>query len=79
MASIILDVVIENHMDVHEYAADMASLYDLEVTVLKENGPAGGWPEIKFEGRRKRVEAYVRVYAGHDTEEIKELFALIKE
>jgi len=78
MASIILDVIVDD-VDVHEYAADMASLYDLEVTVLKEHGPAGGWPEIKFEGRRKRVEAYCRVYAGHDAQEIEDLFAMIKD
>lgn len=73
MASIILDVVVED-VDVLEYAADMASLYDLEVTVLKENGPAGGWPEIKFEGRRKRLEAYIRVYSGHDPRVYEDLF-----
>ena len=76
MASIILDVVVDD-MDVLEYAADMASLYDLEVTVLNEHGPAGGWPEIKFEGRRKRLEAYIRVYCGHDRDEYMETFEKI--
>jgi hypothetical protein len=77
MASIVLDVVVEG--DVLEYATDMAALYDLKVNVLQEHGPAGGWPVIKFEGHRKRIEAYLRVYADHDRREYEDLFAQISE
>jgi len=73
MASIILDVVIEE-CSLEDYVAATETLYDLKLTVINENGPAGGWPEIKFEGRRKRVEAYIRVYSGHDPRVYEDLF-----
>lgn len=68
MASIVLDCVVEQPLE--EFVADMEKSYDLKLTVLKENGPAGGWPEIKFEGRRKRVEAFIRTYCGQDVQDI---------
>lgn len=79
MPHIILDVVIDEGMDVHEFAADTSSLYDLKVNVLNENGPAGGWPEIRFEGNRKRLEAFIRVYSGHDPRMYEDLFEMIVE
>jgi len=78
MSSIVLDVVIEDST-LEEYVAATEKLYDLKLTVLNENGPAGGWPEIKFEGHRKRVEAYIRVYSGHDPRVYEDLIDDIKD
>lgn len=79
MANITLDVAYDES-DFAEFLEEIKSEYTLELTIVNENGPAGGWPEIKFEGNRENIERFMRDhYSCGDKESDDELIATISE
>lgn len=66
MASIILDIVMDETLE--EYLEGEGKDTGLTLTVIREVGGCG-WPEIKFEGPKEKVEAYLRRYCDNDDQE----------
>ena len=54
MSSIVLDMCFDEPT-LEEAIITIETMYSLKLEVVKENGPAGGWPEIKFIGDKDEI------------------------
>lgn len=80
MANITLDVAFDNEEEFPEFLEEIRKNFELEVTIVNENGPAGGWPEIKFEGTKENLTRFMREhYSSGDKESDDDLIAAISE
>jgi len=80
MAHITLDVAFDNEEEFPEFLEEIRNEYALIITIENENGPAGGWPEIKFEGTKENLERFIRNhYSSGDVETDDDLVAAIEE
>jgi len=58
--------------DAFEAAKTVGERYGIEVEVLVEHGPGGGWPEVALHGTRLQLESVLRVAWGMDDAQLEE-------
>lgn len=78
MSSIVIDVtaeVIETNGKVDldfEHGPKFSKLAPtLSVEVIKENGPAGGWPEVRIIGEKEDIKNFLENFYCYDEEDFK--------
>lgn len=80
MASIEIDIATDDvDTDPADAARHMAQRHGLTMEVVKEDGPAAGWPVCRFTGERKNIAALLLEYADGDPSEAAYLGADIQE
>lgn len=90
MAKVILDIVVDLIKNEAGEVVDLEfsdetrfseNTHGTSFTVIIENGPGGGWPEIEISGTREQVESWVReIYLpGCSEEEIVEILGYIED
>ena len=90
MAKVVLDIVadiIKNEagevidLELGDETRFSENTHGVSFSVLIENGPGGGWPEIEISGTREQVESWVRaVYLpGCDADTVQEILGYIED
>jgi hypothetical protein len=75
MYQITLDVATWGGQSAQEAAEDLARWLPVEVDVLRQVGPAGGCPEVRYTGAYDALFEMVRRYCSGNLPEVVELMA----
>jgi hypothetical protein len=65
MSKIVLDVSFTKHETADDAISELTRDLPVNSRVLREHGPAGGWPEVEFDGADVDL-AEVRRRGGYD-------------
>lgn len=79
MSHIILDVAFDTETP-EETLNEIAADYGIDYTIINDNGPAGGWPEVKFAGTKENLAHMIRnCYASGDEDQDQEVIDAIED